>query len=96
MELLPEGLLRRGGPKKRPSRRAELAPTAYLYRDWVTSALNADVPYDDFVRRQLATDLLPETTPDDLPALGFIGLSPTYWKELMLAPDVIKTVVAEE
>ena len=74
----------------------ELAPNAYLYRDWVTSALNADVPYDDFVRRQLATDLLPETAPDDLPALGFIGLSPTYWKELQLAPDVIKTVVAEE
>ena len=27
---------------------------------------------------------------------SFISLSPTYWKELRLAPDVIKVVVAEE
>jgi hypothetical protein len=40
--------------------------------------------------------LLDGTSPADLAALGFLGLSPTYWKELKLAPDVIKTVVAEE
>ncbi len=69
---------------------------AYLYRDWVVAALNDDVPYDDFSRRQLATDMMPATGPNDLPALGLLGLSPTYWKELKLAPDVIKTIVAEE
>lgn len=69
---------------------------AYLYRDWVVAALNVDTPYDDFVRRQLATDMLPETGPEDHAALGFLGLSPTYWKELRLDPNLIKTVVAEE
>src|SRR5205814_1968310 len=68
----------------------------WLYRDWVVRALNEDLPYDQFVQRQLAADLLPGTTPADTAALGFLGLSPAYWKELKLAPDVIKTVVAEE
>jgi hypothetical protein len=66
------------------------------YRDWVVKAINDDVPYDQFVVKQLAADLLPNPTPADQAALGFIGLSPSYWKELKLAPDVIKSVVAEE
>jgi hypothetical protein len=33
-------------------------PTAYHYRDYVIKALNADVPYDRFVREQLAGDAL--------------------------------------
>ena len=64
--------------------------------DRVVRALNDDLPYDQFVQRQLAADLMPEARPDDLAALGFLGLSPTYWKELKLDKDVIKTVVAEE
>ena len=68
----------------------------HLYRDWVVQALNDDMPYDRFVQLQLAADLLPEARPEDRAALGFLGLSPTYWKELKLAPDVIQTVVAEE
>jgi len=48
------------------------------------------------VKRQLAADMMKDTKPSDSAALGFVGLSPTYWKELKLAPDVIKTVVAEE
>jgi hypothetical protein len=34
-------------------------PNAWQYRDYVIRALNADVPYDQFVREQLAGDLLP-------------------------------------
>jgi hypothetical protein len=68
----------------------------HLYRDWVIDALNKDMPYDRFVRLQLAADEMPSTQPADYAALGFLGLSPSYWKELKLAPDVIKTVVAEE
>ena len=41
------------------------------YRDWVVKALNADLPYDQFGIRQLAGDLLPGATPDDLVATGF-------------------------
>jgi len=69
---------------------------AWLYRDWVIAAFNRNLPYDEFVRLQLAGDMLPETAITDYAALGFLGLSPTYWKELKLAPDVIKQVVAEE
>ena len=35
-------------------------PNAWRYRDWVIEALNADLPYDQFVREQIAGDLLPE------------------------------------
>lgn len=69
---------------------------AHLYRDWVVNALNQDMPYDDFVRRQLATDLMEQTGPEDLPALGLISLSPTYWKELKLPCEIIKVIVADE
>ena len=69
---------------------------AWHYRDWVVRAINDDRPYDDFVKQQIAADLIPDHDPRDLAALGFIGLSPTYWKEPRLAPDVIKVVVAEE
>src|SRR5262249_26343359 len=41
------------------------------YRDWVVRALNADMPYDQFTVEQLAGDLLPEATLDQLVATGF-------------------------
>lgn len=69
---------------------------AYLYRDWVVRALNEDMPYDHFVVRQLAVDFLPGSRPQDLVSLGFLGLSPTYFKELQLPPEIIKTTVADE
>jgi hypothetical protein len=68
----------------------------WLYRDWVVRALNDDMGYDRFVRMQLAADLMPDAERGDRAALGFIGLSPTYWKELKLDHNVIKGVVAEE
>lgn len=69
---------------------------AHLYRDWVVAALQEDMPYDEFIHRQLATDLMPETGPKDIPALGFLGLSPSYWKELQLPAEIIKVIVADE
>jgi hypothetical protein len=70
--------------------------SAWLYRDWVVRAFNEDLPYPDFVRRQFAADLLPGAQAEDNAALGFFGLSPTYWKELQLPPEIIKTTVADE
>ena len=69
---------------------------SYLYRDWVVQSFNQDMPYDRFVVRQIATDFLPDSQPKDRVALGFIGLSPTYFKELQLPPEIIKTTVADE
>ncbi|MDG2385023.1 MAG: PSD1 and planctomycete cytochrome C domain-containing protein [Pirellulaceae bacterium] len=54
-------------------------PNAHLYRDWLIQALNEDVPYDDFVKLQLAADLIETANPADLVALGFIGLGPKYY-----------------
>ena len=41
------------------------------YRDWVVKALNEDLPFDQFSLKQLAGDMLPGATPDDLIATGF-------------------------
>jgi mono/diheme cytochrome c family protein len=55
-------------------------PNAYLYRDWVVKAFNDDLPYDQFVKAQIAGDLLDENTrARTLPALGFLGLGPWYY-----------------
>jgi hypothetical protein len=51
-------------------------PNAWRYRDWVIDALNRDLPYDEFVRRQIAGDLL---EPDDASAAiatGFLLCGP--------------------
>jgi hypothetical protein len=49
-------------------------PYAYTYRDYVFRAFNADLPYDDFIREQLAADKLPASEQDKskLAALGFL------------------------
>src|SRR5262249_20913404 len=56
-------------------------PNAYLYRDWVIKAFNDDMPYDQFVRAQIAGDLVGDETTRarTLPALGFLGLGPWYY-----------------
>lgn len=69
---------------------------AYLYRDWVIAALNDDMPFDRFVRLQLAADRVADARPGDMAALGFLGLSPDYWKELQLNKDIIRGIVADE
>ena len=43
----------------------------YEYRDWVIKALNRDMPYDQFTVEQLAGDLLPEPSVDQLIATAF-------------------------
>jgi len=53
-------------------------PNAYLYRDWIICALNADMPYDRFIKLQLAADLIEPTDHHDA-ALSFIGLGPKYY-----------------
>ena len=45
---------------------------AWFYRDWVIDSLNNDRPYDDFIIRQIAGDLLPGARQSDRVATGFL------------------------
>jgi hypothetical protein len=39
---------------------------SYRYRDWVVKAFNEDLPYDQFIRYQIAGDLIPAAQPDEV------------------------------
>ena len=71
-------------------------PFAWRYRDWVIEAINKDVPYDRFVKLQLAADLLPDTPRKDLVALGFLGAAPGYHKDGRLSKDVVETLYTDD
>jgi mono/diheme cytochrome c family protein len=50
--------------------------TAWKYRDWVIEALNQDMPYDEFVRQQVAGDALYPGNPKATAATGFLVTGP--------------------
>ena len=44
----------------------------WAWRDWVINAFQKNQPYDQFVREQIAGDLIPGATPDQIAATGFL------------------------
>ncbi|MBX3441146.1 MAG: DUF1549 domain-containing protein [Planctomyces sp.] len=61
-------------------------PNAWRYRDWVVGAVGADMPYAEFVRLQIAGDLIAPDDPAALIATGF----------LLCGPDMPDINLAEE
>jgi hypothetical protein len=65
-------------------------PFAYTYRDWVVGALNQDVPYDRFLKQQLAADRMlgdGTTSTNDLAALGFLTVGSRFTGKTDLIND---------
>lgn len=51
-------------------------PLAYKYRDYVIQSFNDDIPYDRFIREQLAGDEVAPDRPEGWIAVGFLRLGP--------------------
>jgi hypothetical protein len=71
-------------------------PFAWRYRDWVIRAINEDMPYDRFVKLQLAADEMTGVARRDMVALGFLGSGPVYHKDLRLSKEVITTLCTDD
>lgn len=71
-----------------PAGKSRAYPFAYTYRDWVIEALNKDMPYDQFIRNQLAADFLIDSPGHpDLAALGFLTVGPRFLDRRQLIID---------
>lgn len=60
-------------------------PFVWRYRDWVVDALNADLPWHQFVTAQLAGDEKPDPTVADLVATGYYRLG--IWDDEPTDPE---------
>ena len=62
--------------------KARKYPRGYLYRDWVVESFNNDMPYNTFVKYQVAGDLIADQNQHErLAALGLFALGPVYYAE---------------
>jgi len=56
--------------------RDQLRPNAWRYRDYVIESLNADKPYDEFLREQIAGDVIHPDNQKAVIATGFLAAGP--------------------
>lgn len=62
---------------------------AWRYRDYVVDAFNNDKPFDQFVREQIAGDLLPDANQETKTATGFLNLG----AKVLAEPDMDKLLM---
>ncbi len=71
-------------------------PEAWKYRNYVIDAFNADKPYDQFIREQIAGDLLPfESDPqrwEQTVATGYVAIS----RRIGVSPHTLKHITIED
>ena len=76
-------------------------PQAWKYRNWVINAFNADLPYNAFIRDQIAGDLRaarsPEGNPDAVVATGFLAIARRFGHDIdkdmhLTREDVVDTL----
>jgi hypothetical protein len=62
-------------------------PNAWRYRDYVIRSFNADKPYDQFIREQIAGDELDPNNPEYLIATGFLRAGP--WEHTAMSVEAV-------
>lgn len=71
---------------------------AWRYRNYVIDAFNRDLPYDQFIREQIAGDLLPAESPAERDrqriATGFLVLGPKAFEEQK--PEIFRMDVIDD
>ncbi len=71
--------------------RDQIRPNAWRYRDYVIEALNADRPYDQFLREQIAGDVIAPHDPQAVIATGFLAAGPwDFVGQIETRSDVLK------
>jgi hypothetical protein len=71
-------------------------PEAWHYRDWVIRALNQDVSYQDFARRQIAGDVLEPDNSDAVTAAGFLVCGPYDDTNKVTASENLRKVMRQD
>ena len=76
--------------------RDKIRRNSWYYRDWVVNAINNDMPYDEFVRMQLAGDVLKSEDHNAVIATGFLVAGP--WDEVgqSMRSAAMKAVVRQD
>jgi len=73
----------------------DIPRSTWLFRDWVINAFNRNLPYDQFITWQLAGDLLPNATTNQLIATGFNRIHPTTSEDGTIAEEYRVHYVAD-
>ena len=71
-------------------------PHAWRYRDYVIESFNADLPWAQFVREQLAADVFFPTATDRVVALGYLGAGPYDHSAASTAPRNFENLARDD
>lgn len=67
-------------------------PYAWSYRDWVFNSLNEDMPYDVFIKNQIAADKIKNNSLENLAALGFLTVGQRFQQKDDIINDRIDVI----